>query len=86
MAFKEDSSYHLLTLEELAEYVGRHPQIIRRYYAEGTLPEPAHMQKHKKKTTRRFTLSEAEHIKGLFDNAKWGFFARRKENAKNAGR
>lgn len=68
----------LLTMGELAKYVGRHPQIVRRYFAEGLLPEPAYRIKHARKTTRKFTLQEAEAVKREFDNVHWGTFAKRR--------
>src|ERR1700722_11079597 len=54
-----ESTRHLLTMNELAEYVGRHPQQLRKYYAAGMLAEPKHRIIHDRKTTRRFTLKEA---------------------------
>jgi hypothetical protein len=72
----------LITIEQLAQYVGRHPQLIRRYFADGALPEPEFRVQHKRKVTRRFTRAEAERIKKIFDDVRWGSFARRKKNAK----
>lgn len=68
-------SERLLSLDELAKFVGRHPQLLRRYYAKGKLPDPVHTVKHTRKVTRKFTLQEAERIKILFDNVKWGTFS-----------
>ena len=71
-------------MNELAEYVGRHPQQLRKYYAAGMLAEPKHRIIHDRKTTRRFTLQEAEQIRNDFENSKgkWGYFAKRARNAK----
>jgi hypothetical protein len=83
-AVKESMS--LLSMEELAKYVGRHPQIVRKYFAEGLLPEPAHSVKFKRKTTRKFTLQEAERIKLIFDGVGWGTFAKKREQLKKYGK
>lgn len=75
-------SLHLLTMGELALYVNRHPQLLRKYYSEGILPEPAHRIQHNKKTTRRFTMQEAERIKYIFENARWGSFSPARKRSK----
>ncbi|MGH7744215.1 MAG: hypothetical protein ACREQ5_05260 [Candidatus Dormibacteria bacterium] len=77
-------THHLLTMAELAEYVGRHPQLLRQYYAEGLLPEPQFRQRNehlgrRASTTRRFTLHEAEAIKAIFASARYGTFARKRK-------
>jgi hypothetical protein len=78
---RDTSHLHLLTLEELASFVGRHPVQLRKYYAAGMLPEPKYRIQHARKTTRRFTLQEAERIRKDFQDAKWGTFAKRRRNA-----
>lgn len=65
----------LLDMNQLADFVGRHPQVMRKHFSEGTLPEPRHRIKFGVKTTRRFTLEEARQIKVIIDNAHWGDFA-----------
>ncbi len=85
MAEPVDKSFiHLLTLDELATYVGRHPVQLRKYYAAGMLPEPKYRIVHARKTTRRFTIQEADRIRKDFQDAKWGTFAKRKRNAQKA--
>ena len=72
----------LLTMAELARYVGRCHQVLRERYSEGVLPEPRHMLRGKVKTSRRFTLQEADMIKKIFDDRKWGDFATKRRRAK----
>jgi len=74
--------FRLLNMVELAEHVGRHPQVIRKYYAAGVLPEPRHRIAHEFKTTRRWTLQEADAIAKLFDDVYWGKFAKIKRRRK----
>lgn len=70
----------LLSLEELAKFVDRHPQLLRRYFKEGLLPDPAHTVRHSRKVTRKFTLPEAERIKHEFDGVKWGSMQRKRRS------
>ncbi len=67
-----------MNLAQLAEYVQRHPQLIRERYMHGDLPEPAYSKFANGRTQRRWTLSEAEAIKVIFAHVKWGTFARKR--------
>lgn len=78
---KLPETFHLLDMGELAQYVNRHPQLIRKYYSDGVLPEPKHRIRHGKRTTRRFTIAEANEIKRIFDNMKWGTLAKVRERS-----
>ncbi len=69
-------------MAQLAQFVDRHPQVLRERYGEGVLPEPRHMIRGQGRTTRRWTLQEAETIKKIFDEVKWGDFAIKRRRAK----
>ncbi len=78
-------SDHLLSLSQVAKHCGRSTQLLRKYYAEGVLPEPASAEKYGGgRTLRRFTLQEADRLKLEFDNAHYGTFARKKKNAQQS--
>lgn len=68
----------LMTMEDVAKYIGKHPQQLREYFAAGMLAEPAFSVKRGVRITRRFTLQEAERMKYDFEHAKYGTFARRR--------
>lgn len=75
---------HLYTLEEVAVYAGRSYFLLRMYYAQGLLPEPKSSVSHAKKTTRKFTLTEATQIKNFFRTIGHGSIRRAKERQANA--
>jgi hypothetical protein len=77
----EELQSPLISMEQLAKYVGRHVQLLRRYFAEGALPEPEYRVQHKRKLIRRFTRAEADRVKAVFDNVGYGTIAKRKKNA-----
>jgi len=66
----------LLTMNELAVFVGRHPARMRKYYAEGILPEPENRIEHDTRIMRRFTLAEAERLRYFFDHLEYGTLAK----------
>jgi DNA-binding transcriptional MerR regulator len=61
---------HLYTLDEVAEYVGRTPQLLRLYYSQGLLPDPKTVAGSAKKKIRKFTLDEANQLKNFFASVK----------------
>lgn len=71
----------LLTMNELADYVGRHPVRLRKYFAEGILPEPEHRTVHNARVTRRFTLAEADRLKIFFESVEYGTLAKARKRA-----
>lgn len=80
-------TFGLMDMTQLAEYVGRHPTLLRKYYSQGILPEPKHRIAHATKTTRRFTIEEANAMKTLFDTMEWGTAAKiRTRSAKRKAR
>lgn len=63
----------LYTMKQLAEFCGKSYETIRTYYTfKGFLPDPAHTVRHRRKTTRLFTLEEMQRIKAILDQVRWG--------------
>lgn len=75
----------LMSIPEVARYIGKHPQQVREYLANGMLAEPAHSIASGKlglRKIRLFTLQEAERMKHDFDTARYGTFSERKRRRK----
>jgi hypothetical protein len=72
---------HTLSMQQVAEFVGRSYGLVKRYYAAGLPPEPAHSVRMQNKTQRFWTLDEAKQLKLWFKGIKWGSLRQNKKRA-----
>jgi hypothetical protein len=78
---REEIGDGLYSMAEVAAFVGRSLQLLRRYYGLGLLPEPKYIRSFRTKRYRRWTYEEAVELRDFFGSVRKGTLTPLKKHA-----